>query len=406
MNIINGTRQVALNLGGKIFKTNRKTLQFTVSKINDPNFRSQTSKMADWTLRNHLEKHKEILDTLFYICDDIERSRTVIRLLMKILSKEQEVTFSLMMPSIHLEDNQSSPDQHSINGETEFFPNAASTCAFEVANANQKAFRNSILTPGVPEVLKVDQNSDSYVPDTCLMEDIGDKEVHDSQKAFNLTIVPETQDAFPETETSNSKSMNLERRVQHFDNICSDITETFGDPNPHREIKTERKSEEQLKDEAIREKYPPLSVSTKSTASGSWDNSANDTLAANSDCESPSILSNYSRKNGKRKHISPPKENELNEDDDFKTPFSTVSSSSSFCDEPKRKKRPPSKQPSSTTMKSATNSYGMTVTVATDSQLAKTHNMKQSNIKDIFTKGVRTILEGFFPIFLLILKML
>ena len=405
MNIINGTRQVALNLGGKIFKTNRKTLQFTVSKINDPNFRSQTSKMADWTLRNHLEKHKEILDTLFYICDDIERSRTVIRLLMKILSKEQEVTFSLMMPSIHLEDNQSSPDQHSINVETEFFPNAASTCAYEVANANQKVFRNSILTPGVPEVLKVDQNSDSYVPDTCLMEDIGDKEIHDSQKDFNLTIVPETQDAFPETETSNSKSMNLERRVQHFDNICSDITETFGDPNPHREIKTERKSEEQLKDEAIREKYPPLSVSTKSTASGSCDNSANDTLAANSDCESPSILSNYSRKNGKRKYISPPKDNELNEDDDFKTPFSTVSSSS-FCEEPKRKKRPPSKQPSLTTMKSATNSYGMTVTVATDSQLAKTHNMKQSNIKDIFTKGVRKILEFFFSIFLLILKML
>ena len=53
-----------------------------------------------------------------------------------------------------------------------------------------------------------------------------------------------------------------------------------------------------------------------------------------------------------------------------------------FSEEPKRKRKPPSK------VKSATNSHGMTVTPTTDSQLAKTYNMKQSNIIDIFNKGV------------------
>ena len=60
----------------------------------------------------------------------------------------------------------------------------------------------------------------------------------------------------------------LERRVQNFDTICPDITENFCIPKTknHPEAKKERKSDEQLRDEAIREKYPKLPLSTKSTA--------------------------------------------------------------------------------------------------------------------------------------------
>ena len=87
----------------------------------------------------------------------------------------------------------------------------------------------------------------------------------------DFTIVPETQDAFPGLETkddSNIKNVqgtNLERRVQNFDTICPDITENFGILKHSPEFKPEKKNEEQLRDEAIREKYPPLSFSTKST---------------------------------------------------------------------------------------------------------------------------------------------
>ena len=60
----------------------------------------------------------------------------------------------------------------------------------------------------------------------------------------------------------------IERRVQNFDTICPDITENFCIPKTKnlQDVKKERKSDEQLRDEAIREKYPKLPLTTKSTA--------------------------------------------------------------------------------------------------------------------------------------------
>ena len=115
--------------------------------------------------------------------------------------------------------------------------------------------------------------------------------------------------------------------------------------------------------------------------SGPSSNSTENSSITISDCDSPSVLSSISKSaKRKRNHM-----NFNDDDDDFKTPLITS------CDEPKRKKRP-GIQSTSSKVKPATNSYGMTVTVATESQVPR---MKQSSIKDILVAAnkVRTILE-------------
>ena len=241
--------------------------------------------METWTLRSHLDKHKDLLDVSLCGSTDEERSRTVIGLLIEILYKEQKTISNGLIsePIVHSDDKDFPSSESTISSETPFFPNAASTCDFGGAETKlkEKVDSSSILNPGLPKVLKIDQNSDNYVPDTCLMEAVSDKRTQNDQEAFDLTIVPETQDDLPQTIPTSpvfsksklitTKIPEVERKVLNFDGICNDLTDSFGDPHqplPEKpvEIKTEKKSEEQLKDEAIREKYPPLPVFTKNTA--------------------------------------------------------------------------------------------------------------------------------------------
>ena len=226
--------------------------------------------MMEITLRGHLlEKYPKQSNEKFSFSNQKEKSKHVIRLLLEILSLEHESVFD-QIPIVN--ENQVIFDQCENDSETEFFPVAASTCVFGAVKT-KKVERNSIIPiSGVPRPFKIDQNSVNYVPDTCVMDEVDNLETCVDTKMADFTIVPETQDAFPGiTETkddSNLKNMpgaNLERRVQNFDTICPDITENFGILKHSPEFKPEKKNEEQLKDEAIREKYPPLSVSTKST---------------------------------------------------------------------------------------------------------------------------------------------
>ena len=45
--------------------------------------------------------------------------------------------------------------------------------------------------------MKIDQNSVNYVPDTCSEDNVSE---NDEKEATDFTIVPETQDAFPQVE--------------------------------------------------------------------------------------------------------------------------------------------------------------------------------------------------------------
>ena len=45
--------------------------------------------------------------------------------------------------------------------------------------------------------MKIDQNSVNYVPDTCSEDNVSE---NDDKERTDFTIVPETQDAFPQVE--------------------------------------------------------------------------------------------------------------------------------------------------------------------------------------------------------------
>lgn len=246
--------------------------------------------------------------------------------------------------------------------EIDFFPSAASTCK-PLDEAVCEEVKNPILTPGLPKPFLVNPLSDDYVPDTCL---IADADLINSEKP-DFTVIPETQDGFSDPEAAGEKAgPSVTKRKATFDNVCNDFSESFkvNQNTPKMPPVQLQKSEDQLKDEAIREKYEKLPVTAKK-------------CNEDSDQESPSVLT--SRLATKRNRTVAAKSSTSDDEniDDFKdSPEETVANVKA-----KPKKR----------FKAATNSYGLTVgTPPSDSQVARAHNMKQATIRDIF-KGTKKV---------------
>ena len=246
--------------------------------------------------------------------------------------------------------------------DTEFFPAAASTCNF-----GEKASKNSapkVISHGLPKPFKVDPTKEDYVPDTCLISDAPFVE----REEPDFTIVPETQDEFQNAakfKMQNILPKSLERRVQNFDTICPDITETFGvDHEQDVYKKPDRRSEEQIKDEAIREKYPPLHISTKST--NGYGSSGGD------ECDSPSVLTKSKRLRSK-----------VEDDEEI---IGDLSDDEDFTSSPQTSKAQPKKRAKKSHFKAPTNKFGMEINTPTESQITNAHNMKQATI-DFMLKG-------------------
>ena len=287
-------------------------------------------------------------------------------------------------------------------------------------------------------LFRIDSKSRNYVPETCAIIN------RDFEDQAELTNIPETQESEDLLAIPFSRKSRKRKSEQQTYLMPEETYEDFGIDKPGSE-KVPKKSPEQVRDEQIREKYPQLTnfqilktEQMNGSGCGVFGNSTENQKPSNLEPCSQSLL-------------SPGKDLEAEEDDPFEvksdgilieppdnpkfpcSPCSTLNESQSLLPLLKRnvergKKRMEEEEaakkssifensdseslistnnkrikikdekhesksstpPAKRKIKSAKNSYGMTVEPATDSQIHRFHHMKQGSIDSFLKKPGNT----------------